>query len=94
MIFIREIELPGDCNGFTIEDEEKNYNVYLNHFRSLDAKKATLEHELNHIQGGDFRRYENVEKVEARNSKRNLKEYEIKNEIQYLGYVEVPHEKS
>lgn len=93
MIFIREIKLPGDCNGFTIQDNEKNYNVYLNHEISDEKKKATLKHELCHIQGGDFNRYDVVEKIEANNRSRCFKEWEIEDEVQSLGYVELGEEK-
>lgn len=81
--------------GFTIEDKSKDYNVYLNYLRSDEQKKATLEHELNHIRGGDFNRKDvPVEVIEAQCRARDSAEMEIKDTILYLGYCELPDEKN
>lgn len=90
MIFIREIIMPGDCEGFTIEDSEKNHNIYLNYSMALDARRAALEHELTHILGGDFLQSGNVENIETKNKRRKLKDYEVEGEIQYLGFCRSP----
>lgn len=89
MIFVREADLPGDCRGFTMVDAEKNYNVYLNHCLDDRVKSATLEHELNHVAGGDFCRCGDVDAVEAINSGRCLNDLEADGEIQYLGFCEL-----
>lgn len=94
MIYIREIIMPQELGGFTIEDKHKDYNVYLNYLRSDEQKKATLEHELNHIKGGDFNRFDPVEVIEADCRARDSAEQEIKDTILYLGYCELPDEKN
>lgn len=86
MIYVREINLPGDCRGFTIEDNEKNYNVYVNHLLDDSTKNATLRHEIDHVIGGDFCQHGNVEAIEAINSGRVLDDLEENGEIQYLGF--------
>lgn len=94
MIFIREVNLPSCISGVTLEDNQKDYNVYINYAKSYNEKKATLEHELCHILGGDFNRFDDsVEQIEADNRQRSLAEFEIEDEIQYLGYCEIPNRK-
>lgn len=89
MIFVREAEMPGDCRGLTIVDAEKNYNVYVNCDLDDDVKKATLEHELSHVKGGDFCRSGSVDAVEAINSGRCLNDLEAEGEIVYLGFCDI-----
>lgn len=96
MIYIREIIMPLEEGGFTSEDKQKNFNVYINYLRSDEQKKATLEHELNHIRGGDFNRIgEPVELIELENEARTAAEKNIfeqfqDDEILYLGYCDLP----
>lgn len=54
MIFVRYEDFDLAIRGFTIKDEEGNYNIYLNARYSFPQIRRTLAHELNHINRGDF----------------------------------------
>ncbi len=53
MIIERFIDLPYAVKGFTIRDENEDYNVYIN-LKHLSQQKEILKHELSHIFNGDF----------------------------------------
>lgn len=54
-IFVRLVEsLPSTVQGFTIADEDGNYNVYINAKLSCEQQKDVYRHEVEHIQGNDF----------------------------------------
>lgn len=55
MIIERFVELPYAVKGFTIRDENEDYNIYIN-LRHLSQQKEILKHELSHINNGDFDR--------------------------------------
>jgi len=52
--YVRIIDLPSTVQGVTVKDEEGNYNIYINSSLAEDAKKRAIEHELKHIERGDF----------------------------------------
>ncbi|MBE6891826.1 MAG: ImmA/IrrE family metallo-endopeptidase [Ruminococcaceae bacterium] len=52
--YIRIIDLPSTVHGVTVRDEDGNYNIYINSSLSADARKRAIEHELKHINRGDF----------------------------------------
>lgn len=54
-IFVRLVEtLPSTVQGFTIADEDGNYNVYLNAKLSREQQQEVYQHEVEHIHGDDF----------------------------------------
>ena len=52
--YIRIINLPSTVHGVTVRDEDGNYNVYINSALAEDARKRAIDHELKHIERGDF----------------------------------------
>ena len=53
-IYIRYIPLCGSVRGFTVEDYNGDYNIYINADLSPQATTEALEHELQHIKRNDF----------------------------------------
>ena len=53
-VFVRETVLPYKIGGATIEDEDGDYNVYINRNQSEDKKRKALDHELEHIRRNHF----------------------------------------
>jgi hypothetical protein len=53
-IIIRMADLPYALKGFVKEDEDGDYNVYINWKYSLEVQRRTLRHEIGHICHLDF----------------------------------------
>lgn len=53
-LFFREVPMPGGCRGFVVEDEEGDFNIYINKDLSDERKQKTAAHELEHIRRGDL----------------------------------------
>ena len=53
-IFYRLIDLPGGVRGFTMEDPDGDFNIYINQNLSEDIIDQTVRHELQHIKDGDL----------------------------------------
>lgn len=54
-IMVRLAEsLPPAVEGFTILDENGDFNIYLNAKLSVEQQRAVYQHELEHIRGQDF----------------------------------------
>ena len=53
-IFIRTIPLAYPVGGLTAEDENGDYNVYLNANHPRDKQLRSLHHEMEHIRSGHF----------------------------------------
>ena len=63
--YIRIINLPSTIHGVTVKDEEGNYNIYINSSLSEDARKRAIEHELKHIDRGDFESLADISDIET-----------------------------
>ena len=64
-IIIRKIKLPYDVKGFTVLDNDNDYNVYLNALYNFEMNQTALKHEIEHIQDEDFHSLEDVFKLEG-----------------------------
>ena len=53
-IIIRIRDLPYFIHGVTITNPDGSYNVYLNAHDSYERQEQAKQHELEHIQLGDF----------------------------------------
>lgn len=51
---VRIIELPPHVGGFTIPDENGDYNIYLNSRLSDEKLVEAYDHEVYHIEHGHF----------------------------------------
>ncbi len=51
---IRYINLPVTTKGMTVQDGDGFYNIYINANLSAYAQKEAIQHELRHVQRGDF----------------------------------------
>lgn len=57
-------DMPVGTNGFVMEDESGDYNVYLSARLSGDALKTAYQHEMAHIQNHDLSRSKSVSRIE------------------------------
>ena len=53
-IFVREIPLEYSIGGLTAEDEDGNYNVYINSNHCRSKQLRSYKHEIDHIRRGHF----------------------------------------
>lgn len=54
MIYVRYKDFDYAVRGFTIQDEQGDYNVYINSRYSSSSQRRTFIHELKHIRNRDF----------------------------------------
>ena len=55
MIFTRlHTNLPSGVGGFTLCDANGDYTIFLNAHDSREHNEKTVEHEMEHIENGDF----------------------------------------
>ncbi len=52
--YIRIIDLPSTVKGVTVRDEDGCFNIYINSSLSEDQRRLAIEHEMKHINRGDF----------------------------------------
>ena len=62
--FIRILDLPSTVKGVTVRDDDGNYNIYINSSLSEDARKRAIEHELKHVERGDFDSFDDISTLE------------------------------
>ena len=53
-VVVRLVPLPLSIEGFTLPDENLDYNVYINERLPEPCRRKALRHELDHIEHGDF----------------------------------------
>jgi len=53
-VIIRLLDLPETVRGFTVKDENDDYNVYINARLSADGRAEAFRHEIDHIRLGHF----------------------------------------
>lgn len=63
-VYVRIIRLPDSVKGVTVRDGNGDYNVYINAALSPDRQKATLKHEMTHINRNDFDRFDDIFSIE------------------------------
>lgn len=63
-VFVWYIRLPDTIRGVTTEDENGDYNIYINAALSSDQQKLTLKHEMAHIRRNDFASEESIFVIE------------------------------
>ena len=51
---VRLTKLPISVHGVTVRDNTGFYNIYININQSSENQKKAVEHELAHIEQGDF----------------------------------------
>ena len=63
-IFTRQADLPLKVKGFVIQDEEANYNIYVNQALCIEAQRECVLHELKHIKRRHLDECMNVDELE------------------------------
>ena len=53
-VIIRLVDLPPSVRGFTVKDENDDYNIYINARLSEDGRGEAFRHEIDHIRRGHF----------------------------------------
>lgn len=66
---IRIVPLPCHVGGFTMVDENGDYNIYLNSCLSQDRRIQAYDHEVAHIESGHF--YDDTKTVETKEREAN-----------------------
>jgi len=51
---VRLVDLPCGVRGFTLLDEDGRYNIYINSRLNWYMRQKAYEHELEHIERGDW----------------------------------------
>ena len=69
-IIVRYIPLPVSVRAFTVPDSQGNFNVYINSSLSFEQQRKNYEHEVCHIENGDFFRDETATEIEGRMQKK------------------------
>ena len=59
------LDLPCDCRGYVISDNEGNPCIVLNARMSHEMNVKSYEHELRHINNGDLYCNEDVNEIET-----------------------------
>lgn len=72
-IIIRLIDLPLTVRGFTVKDENDDYNIYINARLSDDVRAEAFRHEVDHIRRGHFYDYKSVVEKELENKISGMK---------------------
>ena len=65
-IIVRYIPLPAGVRAFTIPDSAGDYNIYINDALSSEQQKRSFDHEVCHIENGDFFRDEDAVEIEKK----------------------------
>ena len=68
-IIVRYISLPVSVRAFTVPDSQGNFNVYINSSLTFEQQRKSFEHEMCHIENGDFFRDEAATDIEGRMKK-------------------------
>lgn len=68
-IIVRLVPLPRAIKGFTIPDENGDYNIYLNDRLSDEDLTNAYDHEVQHIQAGHF--YDDAKTVAEKEQEAN-----------------------
>jgi len=63
-IYVRFENLPFTVRGVTVEDENGDYNIYINKNLTKDQQKKVLKHEMTHIERDDFNNFLDIFEVE------------------------------
>lgn len=53
-IIIRYVDMPCTCKGYTVTDDNDDYNIYINNSIGIIEQKKTLKHEIQHIKKDHF----------------------------------------
>lgn len=69
-VIIRLIDLPLTVRGFTVKDENDDYNIYINARLSADIRGDAFRHEIDHIRAGHFYDARSVAEKELENTLR------------------------
>ena len=63
-IVIRYMDMPHVHSAFTSQDNDGNYNIYINSRLSFEMQQAAYLHELKHINKDDFHSIKHVREIE------------------------------
>lgn len=64
MIITRLIDIPVEIRGFTLTDNDGNYNIYINARLSQAGQEKAYVHEINHIENGHFETDKHITEIE------------------------------
>lgn len=60
------IDLPCTVRGFTKKNSDGSYSIIINAKLSNEMQIATYDHEINHIENGDYDKETDVNMLEAK----------------------------
>ena len=76
-VIIRLIDLPETVRGFTVKDENDDYNIFINAKLSADMRGEAFRHEIDHIRRGHFYDARSVAEKELENALRETTRKQI-----------------
>lgn len=65
-VIIRIVRLPPHIRGYTMPDENGDYNIYISDCLNDESRVKTLRHELKHIRCGDIYSNESALQLESK----------------------------
>ena len=72
-IYTSVVDLPTSIGGYTIRDNNGDYNIILNARLSYERQARAYRHEMKHIVNGDFFKSETTDLIEIRAHKEGRK---------------------
>lgn len=63
-VITRFIDLPTTIGGYTLRNQDGDYNIVINSRMSREKQLETYRHELDHIQNGDFHSTKTADLIE------------------------------
>ncbi len=64
MTVVRLIDMPTRVKGYTQEDDDGTYTIFINARLSIEQQREAYLHELKHLMQKDFEK-EHVQRIEA-----------------------------
>jgi len=65
-VIVRLMDMPCCVNGFTAEDKNGDFNIYINANLSIEEQRIAYKHEFCHIVNNDFRNTAHIAQIENR----------------------------
>jgi len=63
-VYLRLMSLPHTVHGITVQDEDGDYNIYINARLTHEKQQEAMQHELKHIESNDFTCLEHIKQIE------------------------------
>lgn len=62
--FVRVVDLPVQIGGMVTPNDDGTFSIYLNARNTAERRAKSCDHEVDHIESGDFYNNKNIAEVE------------------------------